>query len=402
MAGQNITNIERIVHFAVGGNVWDNLIVDWSRSGSATELELAASDYNGNNVTVTNLASDDFVIVSGTDIGTLSLSNVNPIGLTDYINLELETVLGNSALPLIDNLVIPTTTEILNLVVSGPGGAVIDDASNIDTDVILTGTGNLRVGSSGETFDFDTGVIDASDYEGDLFVVTGNGNQAIVGGLGDDVIALTTNGGYVSITLGTNADVVELLSGGNDVVQFQAFYEFASGTATNANYHLVNGFETADDVLAFNAAFAGGGGGAAFFTLGGVDIAVGADVQVMSYQAGTVINGTLPGLSDSNFIKFTTAAVGVNLTVNDIVDQAFGVGSIAVNNAISGAAGVLASAYDVTSGVMVLFTIEDNDNNPGNLLTAADDVDVLGLVTMTQAEYNAFGMSNIDFVGALV
>ncbi len=77
--GSNIVGIERIVHFSgsLFGDVWDNLIVDWSRSGSATELELAAADYNNNNVTVTNLASDDFVIVSGNNIGTLSLSNVN-------------------------------------------------------------------------------------------------------------------------------------------------------------------------------------------------------------------------------------------------------------------------------------------------------------------------------------
>lgn len=51
---------------------------------------------------------------------------------------------------------------------------------------------------------------------------------------------------------------------------------------------------------------------------------------------------------------------------------------------------------------MVLFSIQDSDNDAGNLLTAADDVDVLGLVSMTQAEYNAFGASNINFVADFV
>lgn len=392
--GSNITGVEIIEHF---GDLNTDLTVDWSRSGSAAVLLLDA-DYDNLDVTVTNLTNDDKVVYAGEWLDTLTLSNANPIGLSDEVNLELDTGINVGALLDLDVLVIPTTTELLNLETSGVGFAEIDNASLIETDVIVTGVADLALGTSwAGAYDFATGAIDAEVFEGDLAVATGDGSQTVVAGLGDDVIQLGRNLGY-GANAADNHDIVDLSAGGSDLVAFQAYTESAALAATSANYHFVQGFDVADDLVGLNA------GTAPTVELGGDDLLPADDALVMNYQAGTIIDGTLASLAGVNFIKFTTAAVGANLSVNAIFDQAFGLGEIQIGAGFAQGESILASAYDATAGVMVLFELANAPVafSPLDVLDANDDVDVLGVIQMTQAEYSAFNASNIDFVADFV
>lgn len=95
-----------------------------------------------------------------------------------------------------------------------------DTADDAPTTIKVSGTGNVDLGNidgnwANETRDehgwyyWDGIHVDASELTGDLRVLVTAGNNTIVGGSGDDWIAVT-GGGYLKLTGGAGADTFEL------------------------------------------------------------------------------------------------------------------------------------------------------------------------------------------------
>jgi hypothetical protein len=374
--GGNITEIERIGHFVTGGSMNDDLTVDWTRKGSATELELAA-DYSSQNVTVTGLTNDDTVIYSGDDIGNLSLTSLNGGGsLSNEINLIIETTLPGSRVDIQNQLIVDPDTELLNLEVSGLGYVEIDDASNLQSDVAITGSANLSLGFD-VAYDEDGGTIDGSAATGDLRIALGAGNQSVAGGSGDDLFIQRSFQDVNSV------DVFFLGAGGSDTVLFEdSFTTVAGGTVVLNDFAFQNirGFSVADDVVAIDQSIFG-------FELNGSTVN---DEEVQQdYVAGTLVALN----AGVNFIKFTTAYTGpATGTEDDAFDQAVGLGSIAGTIAN---ADYIVSVYDATNQQVLILEINtDGDTD----IDAADEAVLVTTIGMSAADYATFGVANIDFV----
>ena len=150
----------------------------------------------------------------------------------------------------------------------------------------------------------------------------------------------------------------------------------APTTLAAINYTRIEGFNVANDVIRIDA----GTGGF--------------EVDIEQTDATAVVNppaifnyalGTNPNLSalSIDMIKIDTAIGGL-LTPDALFDAAIGANNITVN----APNGVLFAVYSNTTQSMTLFAID----NPGAFITAADDVDVVGVVSgMSFADYQTFG-----------
>jgi hypothetical protein len=375
--GPNIVNISTIIHrggdLAVSGT--PPFVIDWAQSGSANILRLE-NTYDLNMVTtINNLNNDDFVVLAGTiwqgAQGTINLNYQNA-GALNIINFEMA---GGQQLGV---LTTQAGTEVLNLASTGANPNQIANASGINGNIVVTGGTNLTIGSLANAYDEAGGVIDAQAMTGNLTAFVGVGAQTIIGGQGNDTIWLT-----VSVV---TTDLIDLTAGGNDTVVFADTFANAGLTPTAANYHSVVGFAVANDVIAVDVPTV------PLDTTTNIAVTDTTTPLIFNYTSGTDVSATGAAY---NFIKFVTPVNTAGLTVQQAFTQAMGGGSIGVTG---GTNEVLAAMYDDTNSQMILFTVDASSGGAVTLISALDDVDVVGLVGMSQADYNLFGVNNLDFV----
>ena len=109
------------------------------------------------------------------------------------------------------------------------------------------------------------------------------------------------------------------------------------------------------------------------------------------YSSGTNVNATVDAF---NFIKiFDPVNTGAATTAQQAFSAAMGGGALTV---LAGTDEVLTAFFDVSHGDMVLITVDAN----GTMITGGDDVDVVAVIGMSQATFNAFNPNNLDFVTA--
>ncbi|MEZ5784124.1 MAG: hypothetical protein R3D70_21415 [Rhizobiaceae bacterium] len=245
--GSNIVDVERIVHLTtLFGDADSDISLDASRSGSALELEFAG-DYDNFDIVVTNLTNSHTVILSGIDVTDVTLDQAVD-GVLD--NLHHEFVDGAD---IGDDLIVGADIEALDIVVGATvagNPSEIRDADQTDTDLRITGEGDLTIGID-SAYDHLDGLVDASMFTGDLTIHLGSGDQSVIGGSGDDLFVLETSG---YLLLANLPDVIDLSVGGSDTVQFTSTIGNNAGFPTEnlfenaldgTNYHRVVGFDIA-------------------------------------------------------------------------------------------------------------------------------------------------------------
>lgn len=390
--GTTIANIQTI---RVTGDLYgDNgavLDVDWVNSGSANRLELAADAMGTINVINLDFANNDIVAVyNGTTGGApLNLTLERGFVTAPAFNLELNDGV------VVNNLNVGTGSDLLNLVSLGDSGDLnqITNASNINAGVVdITGDTNLLVGTSlANGFDQDNAVINAVDFDANLWFWAADGNQTINDGAGDDFYVL-------SFTGTANSDVLNLSEGSDTVWIRNANTDGNGGGLSDGSVHHVNGFSTSGDGADVLAVWLSGAG---ITTLddasgspvsGGIidadwNISGGDDAIIRNVEVGDILNLSGTGV---NFLKFTTGVTGAT-DIEDLFDSAIGGGSIVTG---VGGSNMLASAYDLDAEQAVFFVID----GPGATITAGDDIDGLVTMSMSYDDYLAFDASNVAFV----
>ncbi|MCD1645658.1 DUF4214 domain-containing protein [Aurantimonas coralicida] len=423
--GANIVGVETIRHVTrdpitgVEDGLNGDLSVDMSRSGSATTLVLAGL-YDNENVVVTELTNEDWVVYRpglptggiDEDIFDLTLMHASPLGLSDHINLRMDSQQapgGENEFE--DDLIIDTGVELLNLDSIGDDGAGdnnIDEANNLDVDIIITGDHDLEIGVDDSAYDFANGVVDAAAFTGDLEIDLGENSQTVIGGSGDDVIRVEEDSTMGFLSFFTANDTIDLSAGGNDTVRFDDITENSFGSLApdsppeDGDYHNILGFDIADDLIQIDD------DATDFNTTNGIDIGVGDFIEMLEVGAGTFHDG---GAQSWEFIKFTAQVNTTGDNAQSAYAEAFGAGGITTPGLGAGEQ-VLASLYDATNQQMVLFTIENdatgggaggpNDVSPlagtQQGFNANDDIDVITTVGMSYADYMAFNGDHISFV----
>jgi len=405
--GANITNVETIRHVTVDPitGVEDgldaDLTVDMSRSGSATTLVLGGL-YDEENVTVTELTNADWVVYRpglatggiDEDIFNLTLMHASPLGLSDQINLRMDSQQTTGQENEFENqLIIDTGVELLNLDSIGADGAAdnnIDDADDLDVDIVITGDHNLEIGVDDDAYDFANGVVDASAFTGDLEIHLGDFSQTVIGGSGDDLIRVENNSSIFFVF--AENDTIDLSAGGSDIVRFDEATELDFGSLApqsppeGGDYHHVLGFSVADDIIQVDASSM-----SLDNTDSGSSVSGGDDVLLYDF-----VNGSNPNLNaggtEYNFIKFTNAISTAGIDAEDAFTLAMAGGTINVDDANDE---FLMALYDTTNSQMLLFTVDAEGDGS---IDGSDDIAVVSTVGMSFADYQAFDGSNLQFV----
>jgi hypothetical protein len=380
--GASIINIQTIVHFEVPVGSTGLLTVDMSESGSANVLELNA-DYNGNGVTITELQNTDTVVYSGHDLGTftnvfLTLEHASPLGIFNLVMAASDPLSGGTSdvggTHTIND--IQTNNGVL-LNIDSIGDAVLNEiltADLLDLNIAITGDVDLVLGSQNFAYSFDDGIIDASTFEGDLTVFIGGGDQTVFAGLGDDLVILTSN----------DDDLIDLSAGGDDTALFQAVDGEGDVISVN-NYTTVAGFEVGNDTIAIDVHFPNQ---INLQETDGDNVNAGDAVEIYSLIIN--LDDDLSGV-DVNFIKFDAAISSVGLDLQETFDFYMDKTKIEVDG---DADNILMAMYDTSTGSAIVFQA-----NPDNtILEAGDDVDMIALVPMSQADFATFGLDGLEFV----
>jgi hypothetical protein len=372
--GANITNIDTIVHYTNGFANGD-IDINMAEAGSATTIELAG-DYNFNGVTITNLTNNDTVVFSGSQLGIIN------------DGLELHHTLANGG---IYNLVmaqndIGGTLDLNDLELLNPGLLLniesignadlndIDTADWIDANVNITGDTDLDLGAQNFAYDFLNGLIDASLFTGNLTTFLEDDTTAI-GGSGDDTIWFMND----------HDTLANIAAGGADTVVFTEANNNENQQLSNNDYNHVTGWSD-DDVVAIDIPFDNLSNPPLDET-DGTPVGSGDASNILLYTTGADIDADT---SDFNFILVTTPVATAGNNAEEGFDDAMGGGSIDVNNVDS----ILLGYYDLQNSQMVIVAVD----SPGNVVNAGDNVDVVGTIAMSQADFNAFDNSNLAFV----
>lgn len=368
--GSNIAGIERIRHYAFG-SMQDDLVVDWTRKGSATELELAA-EYGVRSVAVTGLTNSDTVIVTGNFLFDLSLASLNgAASLSNEINLVFEPV-GGATLGGLGGLITDANTETLRITANGDAGVSFRNADRLESDVVITGDAAVALGYM-LAYDKAGGTIDGSGASGGLFLVLGNAALSASGGSADDYIR----------TEQAWSTTIALDAGGADIVEI-AGDQLSASVAIDSFAGHVGGFGPDDRIaLPVDSAELG----FAYETAGNVSVTQNDDAVLVELTAGAANNAS----AATNFVKFTTA-VGTTggITFQQAFDAAIGAG--AVQNYTGALA--LGSVYDSSNAQMLLLGIVTG----GDGVQAGDTVGVITTIGMTAEQYAAFGADQLLFV----
>ena len=261
---------------------------------------------------------------------------------------------------------------------------VVNVTNQVDIDVVITGDVDLDFapapGLNADAYDFDGGVIDASAFTGNLDVSVAEGSQTVIGGSGDD---------YVESSSADAPDLIDIGVGGADIVEFESTFTGNTAPVTNENYTLVTGFDVADDVINLDVVNSDLDDLSNTFT--GNILAPGDVAIPLVYTNNTFFDADQP--PGFNFIKADTP---INLldpdTAQDGFDDAMGpLGFINVN---VGTDDYLFAYFDATHQQMVLGLVD----NPGSFIDDGDDFDVISLIAMNKADYDAFDAANLGFV----
>ena len=387
--GVVIKNIQVVEH--IGATTGD-LTVDMSLSGSANELDLAAT-YAGNNVSVSNLTNAQTVLYEGLTLNNLTLAHATG-GLANVINF---TMAADAEVPQPGNLT-------LNQLTVGPGLAAVNinsagtasdnvilNASAVQDNVAITGGTHLTFGSAGGPYSFLNGflggTIDASADTGGvqtwLARVGFNGPnpvQTFIGGPGNDLVHL----------LNFTGDVINFTTGGSDIIDFhEPLNDDGSNLLSNptSTYNSILGFTQANDTINITNGLPMN---FVHFTNNGA-VPPGAATNILQYTTGAVVDAS--ALAD-NWIKIDTPTSGAGQTAREGFTSAMGGGSITV--ATPGASYIL-SYYDLTDSQAVFVTANTIastiDGSFGNT-----SVSVIGVIHMSQADYAALTAANLHFV----
>ena len=296
--GPNITGIATIEHSGAEAGA---LTADLALMGSATTFDLAGT-YSGAGVIVTDITNAMTVEYSGSG-AVLTLEHASP-GSGQFINFVMnQTAMGGTLdLP---ELIVPVQSPVLNVVnLDSMGNAAtnhIDNISNVEANITVTGDTPLVLGTLGAPYDFTgaltTGggaVIDASGDTGGVEVWLGpvarpnfpNPSQTFDAGTGTDTVHL----------LNFEATVVNFSPTGTDTVDFHEARFSGAGLLSNSPapptsdgstelYNSVNGWVTANDTI---------------------DITNSGGFSITGALLST--NGAAPALGASSILNFTTGA----------------------------------------------------------------------------------------------
>jgi hypothetical protein len=370
LLGGSIVNIETVRH---DGTQDDQLTADMSKMGSATTFQLDG-DYNTNfNVTVNNLTDAQTVLFTG-DQGNLVLHHAGLFG-TDHLTMSTGS-LGTTTLNSL------STDPEFGLALQSNAGLfgvnVINHVSNVNTDVTMTGAGNLIFGSTGVggAYTFNNGILDATQTSGNVavFLADDGRQQTFESGSGNDTVNF----------LAPNFDKADFKGGGNDTAVFYQGNGDSSELITNQGYLQVFN-ANANDSVAMTIS-----GGFILDTTQDGTVAAGNPTNPFLYAGGNVsaTGGAF------NFVELTTGVNTGSVSVQTAWNSAMGGGTIGV---ISGTGPVLAAFYDLTHSQAVFVAVLANQGNPA-LIEGGDGVAVVGMIHETQADFLASGGNHVAFV----
>lgn len=398
--GAAIENIQTIEHFTNGGADGD-ISVDMSESGSATELDLQGN-YGyipgvapfivpvsaGHDVTVTELTNQDTVTFTaggdGTGINNLTLEHAGGVGIINFVMSQ--TSVGGTLT--VGEVHIPTATTLLNLASEGNADLNwITDASDVTGNVQITGDVDLFFVDPADfnfkAYDQDNGVIDASAFTGHLSIAVGDGSQQVFGGTNDDFIETFSNVGV---------DIIHLEAGGADAVQFENPFNGDNvdlgGAVALTEAHRITGFDVANDVVQIDVTNAGW---SLVDTLGAPLTEADNPIDIAVFQTNQVTNVGI--FFPYEMVKLTSPVNTAGLDAEQGFTVGVGVGGSFDTSGIGGN-DLLWAYYDNTHEQMVLGFV----NGVGGDVTSADDYDVIALIGMSQADYNAFSAANLHIV----
>jgi hypothetical protein len=122
----------------------------------------------------------------------------------------------------------------------------------------------------------------------------------------------------------------------------------------------------------------------------GVAVAPGDAANIRDYTNGDIVD--LSG-SANNFIKIDGGFNGSGLNATQGFQAAIGAGAITV---AGGTNSVTMSYYDSFHHQMVLISVDP----PPKVIAAGSAVDVIATIGMSQAQYNAFDNSHLQFISS--
>jgi len=388
-AGAHILNIQTIQHDSIG-TTNGTISADMGQSGSATVLQLNGQ-YGGNDVTITNLITAKSVLFTGDNIDDLSMDATTLLG---QVNLTMaQTATGGTQN--IDHMHV-VVGNLVNLTSAGNATTnLIEDVSDVNANVAITGAHNLLFGfnpalskatNASHAYDFNTGIIDATAQGTanadpaikSLQIGLEDGAQTLALGIGNDLVHEWSSDAVDHINLGP------LATGGADTVVFHDVFTNGSLTVTagGTNYTQLLGFNVANDVITLDTG------------TGAFEINVVETNNTGMFNPPSVFdysNTTSANLSAAfvDFIK-VDAAVGGTITAQALFNQAMGAaGAITVSAGVNGGGHeILMAMYNNDTSQMVLFTVDVGGNNK---IDTGDNIDVVGQVTMSLADYHTFG-----------
>jgi hypothetical protein len=387
--GPNITNIQTIEN-TTNGVATGDLTADLALMGSATMFDLQGA-YGGHNVSVTDIIAQT-VEYSGSGLANLTLAHTTPLGFLAQINFEMNSS-GTGALTL-GQLTVGAGLASFNVDSTGSASDnVITNVATVLDNVTITGGTHLTFGSLADPYSFVGGTIDASADTGGVttwLADLGTPNlpkptQTFIGGTGGDTVHLLNFAG----------DVIDFTKGGSDIIDFHVARFTGDGLLTNAPpslqlYNSVLGFTQANDTVDITNSAALTAFGAVAFTNDGA-VPAGAATNILQYTGSGVVNAqTLP----DNWIKIVHPTSGAGETAATGLAAALGTGTINVAASHS----FVVSYYDLTDQEAVFETIHTAGTSITAATATAANVNVLGLVHMSQTDYAALTAGNLHFV----
>jgi hypothetical protein len=336
----------------------------------------------------------------GPDIGNLTLVHTAPLGLTSVINLEMSGA-GPGDLTL-DTLAVGPGLASLNIISTG---AAVDNVitnlsaagvATVQDSITVTGGAHLTLGSAAGPYLYRGGVIDAgvdtggvAAWLGFVGLNAGNPAQTFIGGTGNDFADVFNFGG----------DVVDFSKGGADTVQFNnatnpgTVAPLADNVPGGYFYNHVLGFTGTDsvnvDVANVNGTLIYRGAPSPLSTTQGVPVAAGDPTNPLVYTTGTRVDAQ--GAA-SNFIDIITPVNTGGLNAEQGFAAAMGDGAIFTRPLIQYS--VMGSFYDATHQQAVYFV----DINAAGFMQDTDEIQVVGLVHMTDATYLSNTKGFVNFV----
>ena len=398
--GSNITDIQTIVHTTAGVQT-GALTADLALAGSATTFDLAGH-YNGlvtvNDITDAQTVEYSALSTAGvTDSPTdLVLNHVTPVISTNVINFEMNSSLTT---PLtLTELDVAAGLKVVNIDSTGSASAnIIDNVSHVQDNITVTGGTPLQLGDHTivDAYNVANGTIDASGTlaTGGVSVDLNPTASAAPGTVQTFVAGLGTNLANLFSTAAGAAGggVIDFSHGGTDTVEFHDTQNTTTAllTDTTNQYNHVTGFTAANDFI--NISVGTLPGITTDYTDTGAAVMALDPTIAFNFSTGSSVSAA--SVHD-NLIDITTPITSAAATDTPQTAFATAIGGAGAGITVAaGAASVLLSFYDNTSGDAVLATVAP----AAGAITNASLIHVVGLIHESAADY-AHIASNLHFV----